>query len=210
MLRFRFWEEKNDRMFTGIVENMGLVTSFVEEEEAWRLLLELPFADGGGLKPGDSLAIDGCCLTVTNLSEKTASFDLLEETLSRTTFGSLVEGDKVNLERSLAADARLGGHFVTGHVDATGEVLVFEERGKNIYLQVRVPEEFSHYLVDKGSIALDGCSLTVCDAQQDLFAVWLIPHTLSLTTLESLEAGDLVNLEFDLLAKYVERISNRG
>ena len=197
-------------MFTGIVENMGLVTSFVEEEEAWRLLLELPFADGGGLKPGDSLAIDGCCLTVTNLSEKTASFDLLEETLSRTTFGSLVEGDKVNLERSLAADARLGGHFVTGHVDATGEVLVFEERGKNIYLQVRVPEEFSHYLVDKGSIALDGCSLTVCDAQQDLFAVWLIPHTLSLTTLESLEAGDLVNLEFDLLAKYVERISNRG
>ena len=197
-------------MFTGIVENMGLVTSFVEEEEAWRLLLELPFADGGGLKPGDSLAIDGCCLTVTNLSEKTASFDLLEETLSRTTFGSLVEGDKVNLERSLAADARLGGHFVTGHVDTTGEVLVFEERGKNIYLQVRVPEEFSHYLVDKGSIALDGCSLTVCDAQQDLFAVWLIPHTLSLTSLESLEAGDLVNLEFDLLAKYVERISNRG
>jgi len=210
MLRFRFWEEKNDRMFTGIVEDMGLVTSFVEEEEAWRLVLELPFADGGGLKPGDSLAIDGCCLTVTDLSGKNASFDLLEETLLRTTFGALVEGDKVNLERSLAADARLGGHFVTGHVDATGEVIVFEERGKNIYLQVRVPEEFSHYLADKGSIALDGCSLTVCDAQQDLFAVWLIPHTLSLTTLESLEAGDLVNLEFDLLAKYVERISNRG
>ena len=99
---------------------------------------------------------------------------------------------------------------LTGHVDATGEVLIFEERGKNIYLQVRVPEEFSHYLADKGSIAVDGCSLTVCDVQQDLFAVWLIPHTLSLTSLESLKAGDLVNLEFDLLAKYVERISSRG
>lgn len=197
-------------MFTGIVENMGIVASFTEEEEAWRLVLELPFVDGGGLKPGDSLAIDGCCLTVTELSGQNASFDLLEETLSRTTFGSLAAGDKVNLERSLAADGRLGGHFVTGHVDATGEVLIFEERGKNIYLQVRVPEEFSHYLADKGSIAVDGCSLTVCDVQQDLFAVWLIPHTLSLTSLESLKAGGLVNLEFDLLAKYVERISSRG
>lgn len=196
-------------MFTGIVENMGVVISFSEGEESWRLMLELPFADAGGLKPGDSLAIDGCCLTVVEISGQNASFDLLEETLSRTTFNSIVEGSKVNLERSLAADGRLGGHFVTGHVDATGEVTVFEERGKNIYLQVRVPEDFSHYLVDKGSIAVDGCSLTVCDAQQDLFAVWLIPHTLSLTTLESLKAGDLVNLELDLLAKYVERISNR-
>jgi len=188
---------------------MGVVISFSEGEESWRLMLELPFADAGGLKPGDSLAIDGCCLTVVEISGQNASFDLLEETLSRTTFNSIVEGSKVNLERSLAADGRLGGHFVTGHVDATGEVTVFEERGKNIYLQVRVPEDFSHYLVDKGSIAVDGCSLTVCDAQQDLFAVWLIPHTLSLTTLESLKAGDLVNLELDLLAKYVERISNR-
>jgi riboflavin synthase len=196
-------------VFTGIVENMGVVISFSEGEESWRLMLELPFADAGGLKPGDSLAIDGCCLTVVEISGQNASFDLLEETLSRTTFNSIVEGSKVNLERSLAADGRLGGHFVTGHVDATGEVTVFEERGKNIYLQVRVPEDFSHYLVDKGSIAVDGCSLTVCDAQQDLFAVWLIPHTLSLTTLESLKAGDLVNLELDLLAKYVERISNR-
>jgi riboflavin synthase len=208
-LRFRFWEEKNERMFTGIVEDMGVVASFAEEEEAWRLVVELPFSDGGGLKPGDSLAIDGCCLTVTELSGNNACFDLLEETLSRTTFGSLTAGDKVNLERSLAADGRLGGHFVTGHVDATGEVKVFEERGKNIYLQVLVPEEFSHLLADKGSIAVDGCSLTVCDVAEDLFAVWLIPHTLSLTSLESCKSGDLVNLEFDLLAKYVDRISKR-
>jgi hypothetical protein len=111
-------------MFTGIVENMGVVASLTEEEEAWRLVLQLPFVDGGGLKPGDSLGVDGCCLTVTELSGQNAFFDLLEETLLRTTFGSLAAGDKVNLERSLAADGRLGGHFVTGHVDATGEVIV--------------------------------------------------------------------------------------
>ena len=197
-------------MFTGIVENVGKVVSFAEDEEAWQLVVELPFEDGGGLESGESLAVNGCCLTVTGRSGANVSFDLLEETLSRTTFGELKEGDKVNLERSLPADGRFGGHFVTGHVDATGEVTVLEERGKNIYFQVRVPAEFAHYLADKGSIAVDGCSLTVCDVQQDLFAVWLIPHTLSLTSLESLKAGDLVNLEFDLLAKYVERITGRG
>ena len=129
-------------MFTGIVENMGIVASFTEEEEAWRLVLELPFVDGGGLKPGDSLSIDGCCLTVTELSGQNASFDLLEETLSRTTFGSLAAGDKVNLERSLAADGRLGGHFVTGHVDATGEVLIFEERGRTSTFRFGCPRNF--------------------------------------------------------------------
>ncbi len=193
-------------MFTGIVENVGKVVSFVEAEEAWRLVVKLPFEKGGGLKCGDSLAVNGCCLTVTEMTGEEASFDLLEATLSRTTFGELKEGDKVNLERSLPADGRLGGHFVTGHVDATGEVTVFEERGKNIYLQVQVPREFSRYLVDKGSIAVDGCSLTVCDAEGDSFAVWLIPHTLSLTNLEQCKTGNQVNLEFDLLAKYVERI----
>ena len=196
-------------MFTGIVENVGTVVSFAEDEEAWRLVVELPFEDEGGLEAGDSLAVNGCCLTLTGRSSANASFDLLEETLSRTTFGELKEGDKVNLERSLPAEGRLGGHFVTGHVDATGEVTVLEERGKNIYFEVRVPEEFSHYLADKGSIAVDGCSLTVCDVKNDLFGVWLIPHTLSLTSLEERKAGGRVNLEFDLLAKYVERITRR-
>lgn len=196
-------------MFTGIVEGVGKVDSFMEREEAWRLVLELPFSDAGGLKMGDSVSVSGCCLTISEIFGDKASFDLLEETLARTTFGSLSRGDRVNLERSLAADGRLGGHFVTGHVDATGEVTTFEQRGKNIYFQVQVPNGFAQYLADKGSVAVDGCSLTVCDAEQDQFAVWLIPHTLSLTTLETCAVGDLVNLEFDILAKYVERISAR-
>ena len=136
-------------------------------------------------------------------------FDLLEETLSRTNLGQVRAGHSLNLERSLPADGRVGGHFVTGHVDCTGEGLAFEERGKNFFLQVGVPDQFSHFLVDKGSIALDGCSLTVCEVDEDSFCVWLIPHTLSLTTLESLQVGARVNLEFDLLAKYVERITCR-
>ena len=196
-------------MFTGIVEGVGKVLSLEEREEAWRLLIEVPFEEGGGLEPGDSLSVSGCCLTVVLVEGREMGFDLLEETLSRTNLGEVREGHSLNLERSLPADGRVGGHFVTGHVDCTGEVLAFEERGKNFFLQVGVPDQFSHFLVDKGSIALDGCSLTVCEVDEDSFCVWLIPHTLSLTTLESLQVGARVNLEFDLLAKYVERISCR-
>lgn len=198
-------------MFTGIVENVGTVVAFEEREEAWRLQLELPFEDGGGLQLGDSLAVDGCCLTVAEIKENRAGFDLLEETLARTTFRSLEPGDSPNLERSLPADGRVGGHFVTGHVDGVGEVLVFEERGKNLYLRVRAaPREHARYLIDKGSVALNGCSLTVCEVRNDSFAVWLIPHTLSHTNLQALKAGSLVNLEYDLLAKYVERLTVFG
>jgi len=134
------------------------------------------------------------------------SFDLLEETLQRTNLGKLSSGDRVNLERSLAANGRLGGHFVTGHVDGSGVVEVFEPRGKNLYLQIGVQPKWAKYLVDKGCIAIDGCSLTVCDVTEHSFAVWLIPHTLDHTNLEEKKAGDMLNLEFDLLAKYVERI----
>ena len=194
-------------MFTGIVENVGTVVAFEEREEAWRLELELPFEDGGGLQLGDSLAGDGCCLTVAEIEGTLAGFDLLEETLVRTTFRSLEPGACLNLERSLPADGRLGGHFVTGHVDGVGEVLVFEERGKNLFLRVRVASEDVRYLIDKGSIALNGCSLTVCEVRDDSFAVWLIPHTLSRTNLQALAPGTFVNLEYDLLAKYVERLT---
>lgn len=198
-------------MFTGIVENVGTVRSFEEREEAWRLLLELPFEDGGGLQLGDSLSVDGCCLTVAEIEGNLAGFDLLEETLARTTFRSLEPGASPNLERSLPAEGRLGGHFVTGHVDGVGEVLVFEERGKNLYLRVRAaPPDNARYLIDKGSVALNGCSLTVCEARDDSFAVWLIPHTLARTNLQALAPGSLVNLEYDLLAKYVERLTGFG
>lgn len=194
-------------MFTGIVENVGEVISLTEMSESWRLELDLPFDSFDGLEAGASLAVNGCCLTFREDSKGIASFDLLDETLEKTNLGNLKQGSLVNLERSLLANGRLGGHFVTGHIDACGKIEVFEERGKNLYLQVQVPESFTQYLVDKGCIAVDGCSLTVCDVKDSSFAVWLIPHTLGKTNLLSKKVGDFLNLEFDLLAKYVEKLS---
>ena len=197
-------------MFTGIVEGVGIVKSLEEKEESWLLQLDLPFMDGDGLEAGASLAVNGCCLTMREEGVEYGSFDLLEETMQRTNLGSLKPGDRVNLERSLPANGRLGGHFVTGHIDGLGKIEIFELRGKNLYLRVGVDTDGAKYLVDKGCIAVDGCSLTVCDVEDRSFAVWLIPHTLDKTNLQGREAGDLLNLEFDLLAKYVERIHSQG
>jgi riboflavin synthase len=197
-------------MFTGIVEGVGIVKSLEEQEESWLLQLDLPFMDGDGLEAGASLAVNGCCLTMREDGVEHGSFDLLEETMQRTNLGSLKPGDRVNLERSLPANGRLGGHFVTGHIDGLGKIEIFELRGKNLYLRVGVDTDGAKYLVDKGCVAVDGCSLTVCDVGDRSFAVWLIPHTLDKTNLQGREAGDLLNLEFDLLAKYVERIHPQG
>ncbi len=197
-------------MFTGIVEGVGIVKSLEEQQESWLLHLELPFANGDGLEAGASLAVNGCCLTMREDGLTHGSFDLLEETIKRTNLGELRTGDRVNLERSLAANGRLGGHFVTGHVDGPGIIEVFEERGKNLFLQIKVELEGTKYLVDKGCVAVDGCSLTVCEVTDNSFAVWLIPHTLDQTNLKNRKAGDRLNLEFDLLAKYVERIQAKS
>jgi len=197
-------------MFTGIVEGVGVVKNLKEQEESWLLQLDLPFADGNGLEAGTSLAVNGCCLTMKEDGSSEGSFDLLEETLKRTNLGNLQVGDRVNLERSLAANGRLGGHFVTGHIDGLGRIEIFEERGKNLFLQVGVESSAAKYLVDKGCIAVDGCSLTVCDVTDNSFVVWLIPHTLSQTNLQGRKAGDHLNIEFDLLAKYVERIQAKS
>lgn len=194
-------------MFTGIVEEVGQVLSLVEEKNAWALRTSNPFPSTDGLNEGASLALNGCCLTLREDAKEEASFDLLEETLEKTNLGRLKPGSLLNLERSLQSNGRLGGHFVTGHVDACGEILVFEEQGKNLYLQVKVPSTHAHYLVDKGCIAMNGCSLTVCDVTDESFAVWLIPHTLAKTNLITCKVGDFLNLEFDLLAKYVEKFS---
>lgn len=193
-------------MFTGIVEGIGIVKNFQELEESWLLELELPFSSSDGLEAGASLAVNGCCLTMRSDGTTEGSFDLLEETLKRTNLGDLKPGDRVNLERSLPANGRLGGHFVTGHVDGQGTIEIFEGRGKNLFLQVHVDTDGTKYLVDKGCIAVDGCSLTVCEVTDNSFAVWLIPHTLGKTNLKGRKTGDRLNLEFDLLAKYVERI----
>ena len=194
-------------MFTGIVEGVGKVLSLTEEKDSWILRLSVPFPDSNGLEEGASLSVNGCCLTLREGAHGKASFDLLEETLERTNLGDVQSGSLVNLERSLCANARLGGHFVSGHIDACGEIEVFEEKGKNLYLKVGIPGEYSRYLVDKGCIALDGCSLTVCDVTESSFAVWLIPHTIAKTSLVDRKVGNRLNLEFDLLAKYVEKLS---
>ena len=194
-------------MFTGIVEATGKVVKFEERQSAWLLELEVPHFIADSLADGDSLACNGCCLTLISKNGNVVGFELLEETIRLTSFEGLQKGSLVNLERSLAANARLGGHFVTGHVDVRSTVLDFEQRGKNFYLRVAVPQEFSNYVVYKGSAAIDGISLTIAEAHADSLAVWLIPHTLEVTNLAECKVGKFVNLEFDILAKYVEKIA---
>lgn len=194
-------------MFTGIVEGVGKVVSFEEKKAAWLLKLQAPEFIAESLSDGDSLACNGCCLTLVGRDGNELSFELLEETIRLTSFEGVKSGSLINLERPLAANARLGGHFVTGHVDTRSKVEVFEQRGKNVYLKVAVPEEFANYVVYKGSVAIDGISLTIAEAHKDSLAVWLIPHTLEVTNLSDCKAGKLVDLEFDILAKYVEKIA---
>jgi riboflavin synthase len=195
-------------MFTGIIEETGRVVAFTEGADSWRLQVAAQLVPTD-VQPGDSVAVNGCCLTVTKFDAGNLWFDVLAETRRLTNFSQLAPGALVNLERSLRADARLGGHFVSGHIDAPGRVEVFEARGKDHYLKVQAPAGFARYLVYKGSIAIDGISLTVAEVTDDSFAVWLIPHTLAATNLRSKKAGDAVNLEFDLLAKYVEKLGGR-
>lgn len=195
-------------MFTGIVEETGRVASFQQAADAWQLQIAARLVPGD-VATGDSVAVNGCCLTVTRFDAGHLWFDVLEETRRLTNFAQLAVGSAVNLERSLRADSRLGGHFVSGHVDAPGRIETFEPRGKDHYLRVAVPAGQGRYLVYKGSVAIDGISLTVAEVQGDSFAVWLIPHTLAVTNLGEKKAGDVVNLEFDLLAKYIEKLTAR-
>lgn len=192
-------------MFTGIIEETGRVRSFAKGGDAWKLVVEAAVVRTGvGL--GDSIAVNGCCLTVTAFDGETLSFDVLEETRRLTSLEAAGAGARVNLERSLAFGGKVGGHFVTGHVDNVGIIEVFEPRGGDHYLRVRAPAGMGRYLVHKGSIAIDGISLTVAEVEGDAFAVWLIPHTIQVTHLHTKWAGDAVNLEFDLLGKYVEKL----
>jgi riboflavin synthase len=192
-------------MFTGIVEETGLVQSFAPRADAWRLVVSAEIATQS-VAMGDSIAVNGCCLTVVAMAEKRLEFDLLEETRRVTSIGSVPVHGAVNLERSLRFDGKVGGHFVTGHVDGLGVIEVLEERGRDLYLQVRGLEGHGRYLIRKGSIAIDGISLTVAEVDGDSFSVWLIPHTRSVTNLRERRAGDRVNLEYDLLGKYVEKL----
>jgi riboflavin synthase len=195
-------------MFTGLVESIGRVRSLDRRGDAARLTLETPLA--AGLSLGESLAVNGCCLTVTSTDGDSACFDLLGETLARTNLGGLAPGDRVNLERALRADGRFGGHFVQGHIDTTTEVLSAETKGADLNLIIALPEAGARYLIEKGSIAVNGVSLTVASLGEDRFGLWIIPHTLQETNLGDLRAGSPVNLEYDMLAKYAERqLGNR-
>ena len=192
-------------MFTGIVEETGRIVSFRPEAEAWRLVVSASAARQDAAL-GDSIAVNGCCLTIAQLVGEQLHFDVLEETRRLTNFGDFSAGAPVNLERSLRFGGKVGGHFVTGHIDATGEIVALESRGKDHYLRVRVPDGLARYIVHKGSIAIDGISLTIAEVAEAEFAVWLIPHTMLATNLHSRRVGDAVNLEFDLLGKHVEKL----
>ena len=162
-----------------------------------------------GISVSDSVAVNGCCLTVTARRDDQLTFDLLEETLDRTNLKALRRDGPVNLERALRADTRLDGHFVQGHVDCAGRTISFERTGDDHRLEVELPADFAHYVAYKGSIAINGISLTVAELLPKSFAVWIIPHTKRHTNIDVIQAGDLLNIEFDILAKYVERILSR-
>ncbi len=195
-------------MFTGLVIETGELISLTRTGESARLTLRAP-ATGSSAQIGDSLAVNGCCLTVTEREGERVSFDLLAETLRLTNLGALSPGEKVNLEPALGAGAKLGGHFVQGHVDTSAEVLDFSPHGADFRLEVALPAEFAQYVAFKGSIAVDGISLTVAEVGESSFVCWIIPHTRAVTNLAERKKGERVNLEFDLLAKYVERIVAR-
>ena len=170
-----------------------------------RLLIEMG-ALSEGVRAGDSIAINGCCLTVTEITGDQIRFDLLRETVARTNLQSLKIGSAVNIERALPAGGRYGGHFVTGHIDTTGIIHRWEQVGNDFELRIGMAHADGAYLVPKGCIAVDGISLTVADVSRDEFSLWIIPHTRAVTALRERAVGDLVNLEFDLLAKYTEKI----
>lgn len=193
-------------MFTGIVEETGRVVAFTRGDDSWKLQIAADVALTDAAH-GDSIAVNGCCLTVTRFDEKHVWFDVLEETRRVTSLAVVEPGSAVNLERALRFGGKIGGHFVTGHVDGQGVIEVFEPRGSDHYLRVRAPAGTGRYLIHKGSITIDGISLTVAEVEGDSFAVWLIPTTIQVTNLREKRAGSPVNLEFDLLGKYIEKLA---
>jgi riboflavin synthase len=195
-------------MFTGIIEETGMVERIARSRDS--IVLEIRAQRSArGLKVGGSLAVNGCCLTATRISARGKSsliqFDLLDETWNRTNFQHLKTGSFVNLERPLRAGDELGGHFVTGHVDGTGKIVRWERSGADHVLDIAAPDNVMRYMIEKGSVAIDGISLTVAAVSKKTFRVWIIPHTFEVTNLRARKAGDAVNLEADMLGKYVEK-----
>lgn len=198
-------------MFTGLVEERGTVVHIDELSDSVRMTVSGPLVTSDA-RHGDSIAVNGVCLTVVGQESDSFTADVMRETLSRSSLGALAAGDAVNLERAARLDARIGGHLVQGHVDGTAEVLSISPSDNWTLVKFSLPIELARYVVEKGSITVDGVSLTVVEAGDDFFSVSLIPETLTATTLGSRAVGDIVNLEVDAIAKYVERLmqwSNR-
>ncbi|MCW1912366.1 riboflavin synthase [Luteolibacter sp. GHJ8] len=191
-------------MFTGLVETTGRVRSFERLGKQARLSLAIPFATE--LTMGESVAVNGCCLTVAAMDPEGACFDLLTQTLAVTSLGDLEEGSTVNLERALRAGDRFGGHFVQGHVDATGAVIALEAKGQDHIFDVSLPPEIERLCIDKGSLCVDGISLTIAELSSGRARFWITPHTFTATHLPALKTGARVNLEADLLAKHVAKL----
>lgn len=191
-------------MFTGIVQTTGVITQLTRRKTG--VGLKIRSKKNLSLKIGASLSINGCCLTVVKRSGREFNFDLSEETLRKTTFGVLKPGDQVNLEPALTLRDPLGGHFVLGHVDGLGRIMQIKKGAASWVYRIQYPANLAPYLIEKGSIALDGISLTVCELRQRHFKVFIIPHTLTETTLPDRRAGDWVNLEADVLGKYLARL----
>jgi riboflavin synthase len=192
-------------VFTGIVRELGVIVE-AEEAEGGRTLAVRAPATASRTRVGDSIAIDGCCLTATEVADRTIRFQAVPETIARSTLGTLLRNEQVNVEPAIRAGEELGGHYVQGHVDAVGRIRSVEAEGQGFRVVVAAPEAVLRYCVEKGSVTVDGVSLTVAELVDDGFAVALVPHTLEATTLSALRPGQAVNLEADVLAKYVERL----
>jgi len=192
-------------MFTGIIEECGIVAT--AESTASGAVLRVRASFAGETALGESVAVNGACLTVTEVVDGAMRFDLLHETMRVTNLGSLQSGSLVNLERSLRVGDRLSGHFVQGHIDATTVVMAYEKHGADHKLELALPEAFAHLLVSKGSLAVNGTSLTIAELGAESLVLWIIPHTHAVTSLASMRAGDFVNLEFDMLAKHIARLA---
>jgi len=195
-------------MFTGLIEEVGSVTAVGVSNNGSQLKIAAPRV-AKKIRRGDSLAVSGCCLTLNSRRGDELIFDLLEETIARTNLKTLQRNQMVNLERAVTASERFGGHFIQGHIDCVSPVITCQKSGADFRLEIELPEAFAHYVACKGSIAVNGISLTVADVLPKSFVTWIIPYTKTHTNLDRVQAGDLMNLEFDILAKYVERMVSR-
>jgi len=192
-------------MFTGLIEEVGSVIAVGASKNGNQLKITAPHV-AKKIRRGDSLAVNGCCLTLSSHRGEELVFDLLDETIARTNLKNLQRRQPVNLERAVSGTERFGGHFVQGHIDCVSPVIAYQKSGADFRLEIELPRAFAHYVARKGSIAVNGISLTVAEVLSETFVVWIIPYTKAHTNLDRIQVGDPMNLEFDILAKYVERM----